>query len=185
MFSIQYWVQVICDSYLKPWRMMCLYTLWVIIRGRRAVLEIILAAKTSRVGPSARATCGEAANHRFPNCTSRCDNLIALGMRALIPPIRCHSRLNQSRLFFVLSRRPLASVGAERVSLQNGPHYPVQQPLSLLQRHEYRSISLQRDDPTIYALSTASGKAAIAVIRVSGSACRQVQLLHIKINLQD
>ena len=33
-------------------------------------------------------------------------------------------------------------------------------------------------EPTIYALSTASGRAAIAVIRASGPACRQVCTLH-------
>ncbi|KAF1939188.1 tRNA modification GTPase mss1 mitochondrial precursor [Clathrospora elynae] len=47
----------------------------------------------------------------------------------------------------------------------------MRRPLSGLQRRLYHS---NHDEPTIYALSTASGKAAIAVIRVSGPACRQI-----------
>ncbi|KAH6642681.1 tRNA modification GTPase mss1 mitochondrial precursor [Boeremia exigua] len=48
---------------------------------------------------------------------------------------------------------------------------PLRRPVSLVQRRQFHSYL---DEPTIYALSTASGKAAIAVIRISGPACRQV-----------
>jgi tRNA modification GTPase len=41
---------------------------------------------------------------------------------------------------------------------------------------QHRQLHSHHEEPTIYALSTASGKAAIAVVRVSGPACRQVQL---------
>ncbi|KAF1834645.1 P-loop containing nucleoside triphosphate hydrolase protein [Decorospora gaudefroyi] len=42
-------------------------------------------------------------------------------------------------------------------------------------RHgHFRLYYADHYEPTIYALSTASGKAAIAVIRISGSACRQI-----------
>ena len=48
-----------------------------------------------------------------------------------------------------------------------------------------QSSSLDRDgQPTIYALSTASGRAAIAVIRISGSACRQVSKINIYLLVQ-
>ncbi|KAF2271394.1 P-loop containing nucleoside triphosphate hydrolase protein [Westerdykella ornata] len=47
-------------------------------------------------------------------------------------------------------------------------------PLTRNRRHLYHLASSSHDDTTIYALSTASGKAAIAVIRVSGPACRQI-----------
>jgi tRNA modification GTPase len=46
-------------------------------------------------------------------------------------------------------------------------------PLHLLARHRHDLTRLQSDEPTIYALSTASGRAAIAVIRISGSQCAQ------------
>ncbi|KAI8943844.1 hypothetical protein NX059_001816 [Plenodomus lindquistii] len=43
-----------------------------------------------------------------------------------------------------------------------------------IQQRSYHAGPLSFDEPTIYALSTASGRAAIAVIRISGSACRQI-----------
>ncbi|KAF9701165.1 hypothetical protein EKO04_000316 [Ascochyta lentis] len=48
---------------------------------------------------------------------------------------------------------------------------PLHRPVSLTQRRQLHSPT---EEPTIYALSTASGKAAIAVIRISGPACRQI-----------
>ncbi|KAF2742982.1 P-loop containing nucleoside triphosphate hydrolase protein [Sporormia fimetaria CBS 119925] len=41
-------------------------------------------------------------------------------------------------------------------------------------RRWYHNRTVGNDDTTIYALSTAPGKAAIAVIRVSGPACKQI-----------
>ena len=50
----------------------------------------------------------------------------------------------------------------------------VRRPLSHLQCRLYQTEHVSCEEPTIYALSTASGRAAIAVIRVSGPACREV-----------
>jgi hypothetical protein len=126
------------------------------------------------VGPPARAFCGERANHRAYNSTPPCDNLIALGMRVFIPSSKCHNRLIQSRSVYASSRHPVPSIAAREARFQHGPRYLIPRPLSLLRHQSYHSAPSHKDDPTIYALSTASGKAAIAVIRVSGSACRQV-----------
>lgn len=56
---------------------------------------------------------------------------------------------------------------------QCGPHHAVQR---ILKAPKERLYHTSHEEPTIYALSTANGRAAIAVIRVSGSACRQVRL---------
>ncbi|UPX18482.1 mitochondrial splicing system protein [Ascochyta rabiei] len=48
---------------------------------------------------------------------------------------------------------------------------PLRWPVTLIQHRRFQSGV---EEPTIYALSTASGKAAIAVIRLSGPACRQI-----------
>jgi hypothetical protein len=126
------------------------------------------------VGPPARAFCGERANHCASIRTPPCDDLVALGMRAFISSFRCHSRHTLSRSICASSQRTAASIGRRRAIAKHGPHYLIQRPLSLLQTHSYHATAFRQDEPTIYALSTASGKAAIAVIRVSGSACRQV-----------
>jgi hypothetical protein len=137
-------------------------------------LEIILAAKTSRVGPSARVFCGEAAQRAtgLPHRTPPCDNPVALGMRASTPSLRCCRRLLASRSRAALFSISLPPTEARPAFLGHGAHYLIQRPLRQLQRRTYHST--HHDEPTIYALSTASGKAAIAVIRISGSACRQV-----------
>jgi hypothetical protein len=127
-----------------------------------------------RVGLSARAFCGEAANHRLFNCTPPCDNPIALGMRASTSIFRCRLHSDQSALLFTPIRRFQPHTGARRVFTGNDASYLAQRPLSLLQHRTYQCISIHQNEPTIYALSTAPGKAAIAVIRVSGSACREV-----------
>jgi hypothetical protein len=136
--------------------------------------EIILAAKTSRVGPSARVFCGEAAQRTtgWPIRTPPCDNPIALGMRAFNPSLRCCHRLLASRSRAAPLNISLPPTEARHAFRGHGAHYLIQRPLSQLQRRTYHAA--HHDEPTIYALSTASGKAAIAVIRISGSACRQV-----------
>lgn len=152
---------------------------WLLSAGDGRLSEIILAAKTSRVGPAARAICGEAApaNHDSANCTPPCDNLVALGMRAFTPSFRCNYRFTKPRQIVSSLRHFSVPIGARRVFPQLGPHYLFQKPLGLLQHRTSHVTSLDQDEPTIYALSTASGKAAIAVIRISGSACRQVHLI--------
>ncbi|KAF2183875.1 P-loop containing nucleoside triphosphate hydrolase protein [Zopfia rhizophila CBS 207.26] len=50
----------------------------------------------------------------------------------------------------------------------------MRRPLRQLQRSLYHSSLNNQEDTTIYALSTASGKAAIAVIRISGPAYEQI-----------
>ncbi|KAL6702884.1 mitochondrial splicing system protein [Coniothyrium glycines] len=52
-------------------------------------------------------------------------------------------------------------------------HHGTWQPLRAHQHRGHHSAALHNES-TIYALSTASGKAAIAVIRISGSACSQI-----------
>ena len=55
---------------------------------------------------------------------------------------------------------------------------PLSRPLSLCGRRLYHSgipNGTRSEDTTIYALSTAPGRAAIAVIRISGPACTQVR----------
>jgi hypothetical protein len=142
-------------------------------------LEIILAAKTSRVGPSARVFCGEAAQRAtgLPHRTPPCDNPVALGMRASTPSLRCCRRLLASRSRAALFSISLPPAETRPAFLGHGAHYLIQRPLSQLQRRTCHST--HHDEPTIYALSTASGKAAIAVIRISGSACRQVPHIYI------
>lgn len=56
----------------------------------------------------------------------------------------------------------------ERASLKNSPRY-----LASLSQNLVRP-PVQSEDSTIFALSTAPGKSAIAIIRISGPHCKQV-----------
>lgn len=47
-------------------------------------------------------------------------------------------------------------------------------------RNAYNFGTLSADSSTIFALSTAPGRAAIAIIRISGPACLDVSILEIK-----
>jgi hypothetical protein len=67
-------------------------------------------------------------------------------------------------------------IRAGPASLRHRILHDVWQLSSLLQHRNYQSTYIRHEDPTIYALSTAPGKAAIAVIRASGPACKTVQL---------
>jgi hypothetical protein len=97
----------------------------------------------------------------------------ALGMRAFTLLSRSSRqvlpRKNHSAAYLHL-HRPCSSNARHAIC-------PSMRPLSHGQHRHYHA---RFDEPTIYALSTASGKAAIAVIRISGPACRQVQLIHIR-----
>jgi hypothetical protein len=76
------------------------------------------------------------------------------------------------------------TTGASITSLHRTGHDGVSPPDTTQLRHAYRrhfhSKILHQEDTTIYALSTATGRAAIAVIRISGPACKQVQFYHLK-----
>ncbi|KAF1844933.1 tRNA modification GTPase mss1 mitochondrial precursor [Cucurbitaria berberidis CBS 394.84] len=96
-------------------------------------------------------------------------------MRAFIP---CFSR-SRRRLVSSIAVCPVTcafhSFGRPRSTpLQYGIKDRIRGPLSTLQYRPHYSNPLRHDEPTIYALSTASGKAAIAVIRASGSACTKI-----------
>ncbi|KAF2128878.1 tRNA modification GTPase mss1 mitochondrial precursor [Dothidotthia symphoricarpi CBS 119687] len=94
-------------------------------------------------------------------------------MRAFLAPTSKSCRLVQGRFVSVHSRYAGFSTRLAHSSFPRGIHCRVQQPLKSPQYRLYHSSSLSYEEPTIYALSTASGKAAIAVIRISGPACRQ------------
>jgi hypothetical protein len=104
--------------------------------------------------------------------SSRCGNLFnALGMRAIISSLR-RSHNSLPRVYHAsISHLSTLSNGPQRSLLHQSPHHATTHTLNACQHRLYHSNT---DEPTIYALSTASGRAAIAVIRVSGSACRQV-----------
>ncbi|KAH7371976.1 GTP-binding protein TrmE N-terminus-domain-containing protein [Pyrenochaeta sp. MPI-SDFR-AT-0127] len=89
----------------------------------------------------------------FTSFFSRSHRLIT---RTLLCPYVCISRSSSSTLrqYVVLHR--------------------ARNSLSLAQYRPYYSSITTQDEQTIYALSTAPGKAAIAVIRISGPACRQI-----------
>lgn len=106
-----------------------------------------------------------------------CATPIALGMRAFI------SSLNYIRLSKCWTLGS-ANLPCRSQSFRAGPallwhriQLSTRQHSRLPHRHSHHT-SLSLEESTIYALSTAPGKAAIAVIRVSGPACRTV-LLHI------
>lgn len=103
-------------------------------------------------------------HHRHVNL-----NLRALGMRAVIASLR------SSRICLRHSAQCATHAGFQCRSVNFAGHAvcrPLRRPLSLVQ---HRQLHSHLQEPTIYALSTASGKAAIAVIRISGPACRQVR----------
>ena len=94
-----------------------------------------------------------------------------LGMRAKIAALSriCHQRLRSSN---ISSHYVFNSLNYSRIrALRHEPHHHVQLTLRESQRRFYHA---NHEDSTIYALSTAPGRAAIAVIRVSGPACKQV-----------
>lgn len=94
-----------------------------------------------------------------------------LGMRAKFAALSriCHLRLRDHT---VPSHYVFNSLNCSRIrALHHKPHHHVQLTLKESQRRVYHA---NHEDSTIYALSTAPGKAAIAVIRISGPACNQV-----------
>lgn len=94
-----------------------------------------------------------------------------VGMRATIAVLSriCHTRLQNSTVqcHYVFNSFNCLQTRA----LRHEPHHHAQITLS---KSQHRLYHASHEDSTIYALSTAPGRAAIAIIRVSGPACRQV-----------
>lgn len=99
---------------------------------------------------------------------SRLERVVALG-RHVSPDRSCaQSWLAPTRMIRAISalqRRPNTSGQYVQAEANDGAH-------RRLYRAETPHHSLQ--DPTIYALSTAPGRAAIAIVRISGPACMKV-----------
>lgn len=126
----------------------------------------------------------QALSGEAPKCTSSsstitpsCNCQFALVMRAPIAlRTTCPFARRVSYTFLGTKARAiiLGSVGRQHVT-----NAQFSRSVSLVHRQRFYSHHSHVDEPTIYALSTASGRAAIAVIRVSGPACRQVSLITI------
>lgn len=78
--------------------------------------------------------------------------------------------IDRQRLYHFAYRDPL--IAARSVPCRASTQTLVRGHSSLQTPREY--VPETFDDPTIYALSTAPGRAAIAIIRISGSACRAI-----------
>lgn len=114
----------------------------------------------------------------YPFRCPSCDSAVLPGMRAAILSFRNTHQAS----FISLKQSPVQSLQLPigRLSCPRRHVALNHQRRALSPQHvrSYRLGIVNRDEPTIYALSTAAGKAAIAVIRVSGPACRLVRLLH-------
>lgn len=127
--------------------------------GQRRSQEIILACTDH---------CGGVEPFHLPNHQHDQHAPSQLGMRAIVSALNrtCYHNVRSPSIRFVCR---YASLNASPTKAL--PLYRVQRTLRESQRRLYH---IDHGEPTIYALSTASGRAAIAVIRVSGPACRQV-----------
>ncbi|KAF2002559.1 P-loop containing nucleoside triphosphate hydrolase protein [Amniculicola lignicola CBS 123094] len=95
-------------------------------------------------------------------------------MRASISSLRQpHAIFSARRALRATPRARLPACPAPQ-SIRHELPNRTRKPLSRLQSRFYHAPAFSQEEPTIYALSTASGKAAIAVIRISGPACRQI-----------
>jgi hypothetical protein len=92
-------------------------------------------------------------------------------MRAIVASLSRNCQIPSRSRHFPVPHVSRLSNGSRRSFLHHEPFHGIPHTLRVHQHHLYHS---GHDEPTIYALSTASGRAAIAVIRVSGSACTQV-----------
>jgi tRNA modification GTPase len=142
--------------------------------------EDVVVAERSRAGlgeqqkkvPRNLGALGRAAKAQMRRCDAICPPctlndvllpLTALGMRA-----------------FILSIRSSHHVLPRRTSFQHAQRLqcftlPTQWPLSpRVQPRLYHGSPTSYDEPTIYALSTAPGTAAIAVVRISGTHCTDI-----------
>lgn len=101
----------------------------------------------------------------------------ALGMRASISSLQRIHQLCSRRAIASLVRPVQLPIERSWLAHRHGVTPHKRRLLNLPQSRSSHFTISDPDEPTIYALSTASGKAAIAVIRISGPACRQVRLL--------
>ncbi|KAH7117908.1 tRNA modification GTPase mss1 mitochondrial precursor [Dendryphion nanum] len=96
-------------------------------------------------------------------------------MRALIPSIRNKTILRIGcSLGSPFRTYHNCSIAEIRWLHRHGHYHPIRRPLSLTHVRSAHSNINDFAEPTIYAISTASGRAAIAVIRISGPACTQI-----------
>ena len=98
-------------------------------------------------------------------------NANQLGMSAIVAALSrtCHRR---AWTYLILPRHDFSSLSYSRTGALHGAPFHRVRPT--LREPQHRLYHADHDNSTIYALSTASGRAAIAVIRVSGPACKQV-----------
>ena len=92
------------------------------------------------------------------------DAMTQLGMRTVVVSSLRRNQFGQFKAPYLLST-------FSTCRLINAPLNHIQRALRVPQPRLYH---IAHHEPTIYALSTAAGRAAIAVIRISGPACRQV-----------
>ncbi|EKG21081.1 GTP-binding protein TrmE [Macrophomina phaseolina MS6] len=94
----------------------------------------------------------------------------------MLPLRRAATRCSSRRLVCLVPTRPLApsSPWVELSSRAIAPWHPAHifQPKSA--RFPHSDAAASADEPSIYALSTAPGRAAVAIIRISGPACTDI-----------
>jgi tRNA modification GTPase len=99
----------------------------------------------------------------------------ALGMGVLVVSAR-RTLHNPAILSLCTIRLAPVPIGRLQVFHIHGAPHRCRRAMTQPQRRPYHLRPLNHENSTIYALSTASGKAAIAVIRISGPACIQVSV---------
>ncbi|ORY10269.1 GTP-binding protein TrmE N-terminus-domain-containing protein [Clohesyomyces aquaticus] len=96
-------------------------------------------------------------------------------MRAsILSPLNLNQLPSATSALFRTCRSPLIAAPANWAHRFDATPRSKRRLLSLAHRRLHHPSLARHDEPTIYALSTASGRAAIAVIRISGSACKQI-----------
>ncbi|CAI6333998.1 unnamed protein product [Periconia digitata] len=90
--------------------------------------------------------------------------------RILLLATHTNGRLIQS----TIRRYGVAPLNASRIALRQRRTNSLNLKIPPPGYRQLHSQAISVNEPTIYALSTASGKAAIAVVRISGPACRQI-----------
>ncbi|KAH7058913.1 putative mitochondrial GTPase [Macrophomina phaseolina] len=94
----------------------------------------------------------------------------------MLPLRRAATRCSSRRLVCLVPTRPLppSSPWVELSSRAIAPWHPAHifQPKSA--RFPHSDAAASADEPSIYALSTAPGRAAVAIIRISGPACTDI-----------
>jgi len=127
------------------------------------------------------APCGVKFTINLPTINSQCDKRRpALGMRAHILSRQLSCQLKRQALFATQRRCLQWPIGGRPTSIIRHDFSSTKTASPLRQFNSktrlFHSTSFRQEESTIYALSTAPGRAAIAVIRISGPACLQVML---------